>query len=71
MNCQRERLLVFLLANSWVGQNFGSIKLYFLFYFRMDCDWIVGSPEAKNRRKRPGKIHQARSIGASVRSIGQ
>ena len=44
-------LLVFLLANSWVGQNSGSIELYFLFYFRIDCGWIVGSAEAKNRRK--------------------
>ena len=69
MNFQRGRLFVFLLANSWVGQNSGFIELYFLFYFRMDYGWIIGSVEAKNRRKRPGEIHQARSIGASVRSI--
>ena len=94
MNCRRGRLLVFLLANSWVGQNSGSIELYFIFYFRMDCGWVTGSAEANNRRKKEDRAKYPRpdrseplsdrsdskcapikwairSIGCTVRSIGQ
>ena len=78
---------IFMLANSWVGQNSGSIELYFLFYFRMACGCVAESAEAKNRRKKktgrnpPGPIGSdrectlvnwaVRSIGCAVRLIGQ
>ena len=71
MNCQRGRLLGFLLANSWVRQNSGSIELYFLFYFRMDCGWIVGSAEAKNRRKEKIGQNSSGSINRSLWLIDQ
>ena len=42
----------FLLANSLVGQNSGSIELYFLIYFRMDCSCLAGRAEVEKRRKK-------------------
>ena len=60
MNCQKERLLVFLLANSRVGQNSGSIELYFLFYFRKDSGCVAESAEAKNRIKKEDRAKSPR-----------
>ena len=60
MNFRKVRLLVFLLANSWVGQNSGSIELYFLFYSRMGSGCVAESAEAKNRRKKEDRAKSPR-----------
>ena len=82
-----------MLANPLVRQDFGSIELYFLFYFRMDCGCVTRRAESKKRKNKedraeyPGPmpsllfdrldnrsapvIWVVRSIGATVRSIGQ
>ena len=40
---------IFMLANSWVGQNSRSIELFFLFSFRMDYGCVTGRAEPKKR----------------------
>ena len=76
MNCQKGRLLVFLLANSWVGQNSGSIELYFLFSFRMDggCSADRAEPtkiEDRGNQPRPDRSDSKWApVKWVVRSIG-
>ena len=41
-----------MLANSCVRQNFESIELYFVFYFRMDCGCATVRVEQKKREDR-------------------
>ena len=55
-----EIVSIFMLANSCVGQDSGSIEQYFLIYLKWT---VVGSPEEMNRRKEKiGRISQVRSI---------
>ena len=68
MNCQRGRLLVFLLANSWVGQNSRSIELYFLFYFRMDCSCDADRAEPTKIEDRANQPRSDRSDAMADRS---
>ena len=61
MNCQRGRLLGFLmLGNSWVRQNSGSIELYFSF-LEKDCDSALRILVWKDSKKKSGIIKSKKS----------
>ena len=73
----KDDVSILMLANSWVGQNFESIELCFLFYFFyfiLEWTMVVLLEELKRRieekrkdqAKLPGQINRP-----SVRSIGQ
>ena len=57
-----EIVSIFMLANSWVGQNSVSIELYFLICFRMDCGCVPRRAEAKKRRKREDRVKHSSLI---------
>ena len=46
---------IFMLANSWVGQNFGSIELYF--YFILEWTVVLLPKELNRRKEKTERIH--------------
>ena len=61
-------VLVFLLANSCIGQNSESIELYFLFYFRIDCGCGTDNTEPSKIEDRTNQPRSDRSKPLSDRS---